>query len=596
MTSPLRITPSPTPGGPESHALPPRDSVRSWLHVMTRMLDAPDKERQSVADELEGHLRERVRDLMLAGSSEPDATRQAIAELGDAASLARRYQEAIAPSKRRFIMHVVALGVATAAVGLSGVAFLSRSEEPPPRNQVETLEDGVTKRFIEHLTLQQSPEWQRLRVEAMMSQPQPALEHSAELVEAYRLGALFQAQGDGLRTKVFEPPQDEAMSRAGDVKMKIEKGMTWRSIVDRIVQAGQGMTVRWGTLDAAGVSADANVGLSGEVSLAQIIRTQNEEAGGELISLRLEEESDSLSLASTEWFDRHECTLVTYDLTPLVDRRAERTGPSDAGEAINDASQIVMSLVYPDAWKDNGGDLAEIQKFDAKLFIKAPRRFHPHIKWVLDELLAAPDSRQSSIETRTRTGVPTLSDIPLIGRLYSRERDATSDVGRGPVTVRGLEGGRIELRGDRGTIVADEAVLTPAGEATGSQRAMLEKLVLKAEGAVPITVKAQDGRITLSNGETLRVADVVEIELPDGWWVRDEWNRHVVPADAPEPGGRVVTFTVPNGRLFGVWRNSGITGDRHEICPPGTPPTTPTTPTPPTTQPAGDTLPAAKPK
>ena len=63
-------------------------SIESWLSLFARLLRLPDANKKAIVDELDQHLRERVRDLMLGGKSETDALRLAIDELGGAAELA----------------------------------------------------------------------------------------------------------------------------------------------------------------------------------------------------------------------------------------------------------------------------------------------------------------------------------------------------------------------------------------------------------------------------------------------------------------------------------------------------------------------------
>jgi hypothetical protein len=100
------------------------DATEAWLDRVVSLLRLPAPEREAIRAELREHLRDRVRDLMLAGASETHATSQAISELGDAAALARRYQEAIEPSSRRSIMQIGIASAAAAAVVISGAALL----------------------------------------------------------------------------------------------------------------------------------------------------------------------------------------------------------------------------------------------------------------------------------------------------------------------------------------------------------------------------------------------------------------------------------------------------------------------------------------
>lgn len=100
------------------------DPVGSWLDVLMGLVRLPPAERRSIRDELDSHLRDRVRDIMLTGLDEVSATREAIAELGDAAELATRYGRASrAPARRRLAMNIGMLGVACAALVTSVVAL-----------------------------------------------------------------------------------------------------------------------------------------------------------------------------------------------------------------------------------------------------------------------------------------------------------------------------------------------------------------------------------------------------------------------------------------------------------------------------------------
>lgn len=137
MSAPLRINPDVLP----HPAKLGRDAASAWLDRVTAMLRVPASEREAIRAELNEHLRERIRDLMLAGASEQAATSQAISELGDAASLARRYQEAIEPSSRRSLMHVGIATAATAALVVSGAALFQSGSTPtpPPANSGNAL-------------------------------------------------------------------------------------------------------------------------------------------------------------------------------------------------------------------------------------------------------------------------------------------------------------------------------------------------------------------------------------------------------------------------------------------------------------------------
>lgn len=106
------------------------DPIGAWLDVLSSLLRVSPGERRAIRDELDSHLRDRVRDIMLTGLDEVRATRDAIGELGDAAELAARYGRATrTPSRRRLAMNMGMLGVAGAAL-LTSMVALNDAEQP----------------------------------------------------------------------------------------------------------------------------------------------------------------------------------------------------------------------------------------------------------------------------------------------------------------------------------------------------------------------------------------------------------------------------------------------------------------------------------
>ncbi|MCH6550817.1 MAG: hypothetical protein IH804_02225 [Planctomycetes bacterium] len=119
------------PATKEPHGAAPA-SIESWLALFGRLLRLPEPERQAIRDELEHHLRARVRDLVLGGERETDALRLAIAELGSAADLADRFRIATRPTRRRLIMNTAVIGIAAASIVTAGLVVSSPSRGPGP--------------------------------------------------------------------------------------------------------------------------------------------------------------------------------------------------------------------------------------------------------------------------------------------------------------------------------------------------------------------------------------------------------------------------------------------------------------------------------
>ncbi|MEO0632125.1 MAG: permease prefix domain 1-containing protein, partial [Planctomycetota bacterium] len=106
-----------------------RDPIDRWLDVFVRLLRVPKQDAQRIRDELEDHLRARVDDLMVTGQSEPEAVRLAVAELGETAELARQFQTAAKPHRRRTMLAASAI---MSAGLIASAVLLTQQTAPPP--------------------------------------------------------------------------------------------------------------------------------------------------------------------------------------------------------------------------------------------------------------------------------------------------------------------------------------------------------------------------------------------------------------------------------------------------------------------------------
>ena len=137
--------PAPPEHNPGRDSIEPsrRDAVSDWLDLFVRLLGLPASEATQVRDELEDHLRSRVDDLLITGVSEPEAVRQAVAELGETASLAQGFKQARRNPRRRLAMHAALFIVAGSALVLSSaVVFQQGTKLPTAASGSETLAMG----------------------------------------------------------------------------------------------------------------------------------------------------------------------------------------------------------------------------------------------------------------------------------------------------------------------------------------------------------------------------------------------------------------------------------------------------------------------
>jgi len=107
------------------------ETLDAWLAIFHRLLPGSEATRNDICDELRGHLRERMRDLMLEKKPEHEALRIAVAELGDAANLVQRFEHVRTSKRRRLLMNggLIGLGLGAAAMGV--VTFTNLSPGVP---------------------------------------------------------------------------------------------------------------------------------------------------------------------------------------------------------------------------------------------------------------------------------------------------------------------------------------------------------------------------------------------------------------------------------------------------------------------------------
>jgi hypothetical protein len=324
MNHALKIVHGPVPA--ESSKL-----ITSWLDALFAMLRLPEKERVQVRDELACHLDERVRDLLITGMSEEQAAVRAIAELGDAAVLARRFHAAHAAPRRRSMMNLGMIGLATAGVIACG-AYL-RTEPPAVRTSV----------FSVPLQATDTP---------------PAPKFAMELHGA-RWGEFFDYAG-----RLYGKPVSVYWKSIGELDQELPEN------------------------SVLGPDISINVDISGVTTLDGALEMLN----AELVStkanrLEYRNEKDRLVFATTHYFDARETTLATFDVTTMVVSRLDPLKVSDVtiAEGTSQLCTLISSLIEPEGWRENGGDCASIRSFGGKLFVKAPRRVLAEVEWILGE-------------------------------------------------------------------------------------------------------------------------------------------------------------------------------------------------------------------
>lgn len=495
--------------GTERSPAPPRpdsaDAIGAWLDRLVHLTRLPPRHAAEIRQELDAHLRERVRDLMLAGHEEPEAIHKSISELGDLALLAQRYREAHRTPKGRLIMHTMLVTAVAAALGISSFA-LQRSSQPLPSSPAGAAEPT-----------------ERATTGANAAEGLPTLRYSfgersvrgfliAENSDGATLEGVLADLGDGADARVF---------------------------------------VYWRPLESSGLSPEQEmrpVPVAGQTiskALAMISDTLGLEEGG---GLDYRVENGLMEIATRDFFDRRELELVSYDASSLLDSASALDLSVESQTLI----ELVTTVIEPGLWQARGG-FATIYAAGDHLFVNAPARIHERVSWLL-ERLARPEPRaadaQASLRLRAEDG-RVLAEIESGGSTRRLSADELQIVAgqiqsldaKGAATSHGLR------------VVVFPLANTPAAELLPLLSRRLEEAGLEdAVRAVPD--QATNSIILHGRPEQLRVAEVLLREL-DGPERDPGDGANAAPAGDVQIEGAVVrpgSYQIPPGGQFTLQR------------------------------------------
>lgn len=368
-------TPAPAPEAPAAHS--GGDSIGAWLDRLVRITRLPAGEAREIRDELDAHLRERVRDLMLVGHDEAEAIHKAISELGDLAQLAHRYREAGKASTGRILMNIALFATVGAALGLGALAV--SQPETPARDPAAANPPGIV---AEQITIQPSDDG------SLTYEIAPAGGGRLELVPTVTqlplVGQLFINQAHRSDEPIGADIQDASLAD-----------------VFELYASSQGLKpyIHWRILEDAIDTDEIVTGLPvAEQPLSRAVSMLNDQfglAGDEAIDYRVD--SGLLEIATRAFFDRRETELVTYDVSSLLQTDWPLETTDDSLVLID----LITQIVEPDAWPENGGTIAAAYVAGSKLFVKAPARIHERVAWLLEQL--RDDGERHSLATPGRS-------------------------------------------------------------------------------------------------------------------------------------------------------------------------------------------------
>lgn len=194
-------------------------------------------------------------------------------------------------------------------------------------------------------------------------------------------------------------------------------------------RANVGLMVNWRSLENVGVECDEPLAIkfdSVSGTHAMKVIAQAASTPDDALDWRVRD-GGIVEFGLRDDLDRSEIELVTYDVNGMLERLHE-----NFAESYSDASQQVIELlatmVEPNRWEDNGGDMARMRLVGGRLFVQAPASMQKKVAWILSQWPGNANNQERA-STAAESEVPLLRDIPI---LHSVLRDSADRLSPSP--------------------------------------------------------------------------------------------------------------------------------------------------------------------
>ena len=157
---------------------------------------------------------------------------------------------------------------------------------------------------------------------------------------------------------VIDGSQNEAALQAALAKVLPEvkfDNVPFSTVVDSLhEQSGANLVVSWRVLESAGIDHSTQVSVQlKNVTIAQALDHILNDVGGGSVKLGYAIVDGAIVVSTDEDLSKNTKT-VAYDVSDLI-----QPGPNeDRQKAVDHLTMVIMDMVLPDTWKDNGGESA----------------------------------------------------------------------------------------------------------------------------------------------------------------------------------------------------------------------------------------------
>ena len=374
------------------------DTISAWLLGFERVMVGTAEEKRETRAELESHLRDRARDLMLAGLNADEAARRAIDELGEAAEIAASYRATRVESQRRKVMQVAAIGLAAGAAVVSVAAMFQGARATPTMASPVMAEPAMVASSAVASVEQADPTLTRTTIE---------VEKSSELMAGDAVSLrLVKLDGEtvALRASKVEmaiaasvpltledyraPLEESELLAKTTVTGKVEGARVIDAL--RAIADGSGGKIRVSLERVESMTECGVENLIGNrawkgVALVQVMQELSEGLPecGRIVA---RDRGEYLEVGPARLFDARETRFVAYRVEGVLGRAFSYE--ADETKRAELLRGTLSAMVYRDDWADNGGSIGEMHYAGGSLFVKAPERHQHMVAWVLRKLSA----------------------------------------------------------------------------------------------------------------------------------------------------------------------------------------------------------------
>ena len=200
----------------------------------------------------------------------------------------------------------------------------------------------------------------------------------------------FNAGSNNIQASLFEE-QDLSEYASESLDSKVNSNLNAVSLDEAVAFLGKHLDrpiyVHWSDLEEQGLNREemqislTTQGLSLKRTMDLVLEQINDYVGEAAWNYN----DDLVELGVESEFAQRTIVLVSYEVENVLQEISVRHAATyeDVAESVVD---MIINFVEPNAWLNNGGNLAQIDIVGSKMFVQAPKKMHRQVAWIIGEL------------------------------------------------------------------------------------------------------------------------------------------------------------------------------------------------------------------